>query len=159
MKTLIFSESNQTPVTLKQIPRSQYMGGPVCSAPLDNKSRYAFFKLLRKKSRTSKPAHIGHSTHNFSAAAWLSFDHEIHCSLKLLITYEDALGEQHALVDTTDARGTRSVMLSGQVTLEVQGDLESLKVECLGLPADTRCWVDDVHFQKKESTTPQAHSA
>lgn len=149
MKSLIFSESSTTPATLKQIPRSQYMDAPNCKDPLNEKSRKRFFQMLRRKPAPQKPVKSTNSKETFSIATWLSFDKEVQGTLNLLMTYEDDWGEQSVTVEKTVARGTKSVMLSGQATIEVQGDLESLKIELLGLAPDIRCWVDDVHFQKK----------
>ncbi|MFC3150148.1 hypothetical protein ACFOEK_03850 [Litoribrevibacter euphylliae] len=159
MKSLIFSESSKTPVTLKQIPRSQYMDAPICKDPLNEKSRKSFFQLLRKKQAPKKPTTSSNSRETFSVAAWLSFDVEVQGAYSLLITYEDSWGEQDAVIEKTVARGTKSIMLSGQATIEVKGDLESLKVQLLGLPPETRCWVDDVHFQKKARPVEESQTA
>ncbi|GLQ32117.1 hypothetical protein [Litoribrevibacter albus] len=150
MKFVVFSEAIDQPMTLKQIPRSQYMDAPVCKDPLNEKSRKSFFKMLRRKNHAPTATAAVSSQKSFSAAAWLSFDVEVSGSISLLLTFEDAYGEQHVVVDKTDARGTKSVMLSGNAVLDIQGDLESLKIQCLGIAPAIRCWVDDVYVQKKD---------
>ena len=155
MKPFVFSQSTRTPVLLKEIPRSQYSDAPVCKKPLNEKSRKHFFKLLRKKTTKPNIQKATQSTETFNAAAWLSFDLEVTGPFCLLISYVDNDGKHHALIEKTAARGTKSLMLSGEATVKISGELQSLNVELLGLTPKLRCWVDDVHLRRVSDIPPQ----
>lgn len=149
MKTFFHTQASNQPVTLKLIPRAEYLDLPKCQDPMDEKSRYNFFKLLRGKSKNasnnSEP-----SQKTYSAATWLSFEKPVTGSVSLLITFSDAYGEQHVWIDKSELNQADSAMLSGYATLDIVGKLDNVKVECIGLPEGTKGRVDDVHFQKKD---------
>ncbi len=135
---------------LSEIPRAEFMDVHTCLNPEDDQARLSFFRMLRKatadKPRASQLGAI--SPREFNAAAWLRFKSPPIGVVSLMLKFKDQEGEFALIVEESTVGKSGAVMLSGNVTIQVHGELEYLTVCCAGIKPENGLIVDEVHVKK-----------
>jgi hypothetical protein len=145
MKKPVNSIAINQPFTLQIPPKWVFSDKPVNMVKKEPKNK--LMKLLSKKASSYENKSTTPGKKSFSTAAWLSFDEEISGPISLVLTYHDASGLKRAIVDKTIAKHSQTVMLAGESTIKFQGEIQDLKIECVGVSPKHRCWIDDVHIK------------
>ena len=135
---------------LAEVPRSIYMEGPAAEDVKDEKKRLDFLKMLRRGP--SEPAQVPprktKALHQLNAAVWMRFTDVPPQPVALVLVYRDQKGEFAVMVDEAQVGPSRSVMLSGNVTIEARGPIEYVRACCAGVEDGQRYVVDELYVQK-----------
>ncbi|MCG8609357.1 MAG: hypothetical protein MI864_02380 [Pseudomonadales bacterium] len=149
---------------LAQVPMSEYVDGPKCSDPLDEKKRSSFLQKLRLgqgKEGNSKVAAAGKAPlkeMTFNAAMWLRLFEVEGQFVSFFLVYRDDSGEFAVLIDEARVDGEApSVMLTNNVSLTVRGEVQYIKACCAGLREGQRYFVDELYVQKVQTEQEQAN--
>lgn len=141
-----------------EVPPSVYgERGPTRKAAQDDKRSGLLGRLLRQGEAASSQRTQSRQVteHHFNAAAWLHFREAPLQPVSLVLTYRDQRGEFAVIVDEAVVGQGGSVMLSGSVSINARGDIEDLKVGCLGVQSDQHFRVDELHVQRVEASQMQ----
>ncbi|WP_097460716.1 hypothetical protein [Mangrovitalea sediminis] len=123
----------------------------------DHKRAGLLGRLLRQNetAQAQRNQSRQNTEHHFNAAAWLHFREPPLQPVSLVLTYRDQRGEFAVIVDESVVGQEGSVMLSGSVSISARGDIEDLKVGCLGVENSQHFRVDELHVQRIESLQSQ----
>lgn len=135
---------------LAEVPRSVYSEAPQCQDALNPEKRRGFLARLRRGSTEDGQLPHPRETvrYELNAAVWLHFTEQPAKPVSLALVYGDSSGEYAVIVDEVSVSPSGSAMLSGNVTIESKGPIQSLKACCLGLTGSPSFSVDELYVQK-----------
>ncbi|MDG9668440.1 MULTISPECIES: hypothetical protein [unclassified Hahella] len=138
---------------LADVPRTEYVDPSKQSRSLDKGSRLDFVRMLRKsaKAEAPTPKRAPKVKKTFNAAVWLRFLTPPEQPVSLWIMYRDDRGEFAVMVDEAKLSTSTSTMLSGCVTLEVQGEITYMKACCGGTRDGETFAVEELYVQRHAS--------
>lgn len=97
-----------------------------------------------------RPASARHWSSEFNMASWIRLT-GVGGHMELVVRHRDEAGEHVTTVDSVDAGGQESALLSGVVRLRFQGRVEEVDVH-LKLAGETmRYEVDELFMQRRDS--------
>jgi hypothetical protein len=136
---------------LAEVPRSVFAAAPTLDDARDEKKRLSFLGMLRRGPTPKTPATAPrplNAEHTFNAAVWIRFADVPKQAISLVLVFKDQKGEFGVVVDEAPVGASRSIMLSGNVTINVRGDIEYLRACCSGVDSNQRYVIDELYVQR-----------
>tara|TARA_R110002167_G_scaffold99318_2_gene260494 strand:+ start:785 stop:1276 length:492 start_codon:yes stop_codon:yes gene_type:complete len=137
---------------LSNVPVSEYADIHPPKNSLDTNERLSFLKRLRQKPSAKNNDTKKTKQLSFNAAVWMSFSQVMHKPVSLWLSYKDATGENTILVDEQCLNESKSAMLSGTVSFQVQGNIEYLRACCGGIGIEERFSLDEIHVRRQHQS-------
>lgn len=141
--------------TLAEVPRSIFSDAPQCEDPLDREKRRNFLAKLRRGKSQIHPTQMPNQTfhYDFNAAVWMQFVQQPQKPISLALVYRDSRGEYGVIVDEAGVSDRGAAMLSGNVTIESRGPIQSLPACCLGVEDSISFSVEELYVQRIDGST------